>query len=112
MALADEQAQADFLALRAADILQRRQANPDRGRAIADVNRVGGIGALGAGQIDEDGKLVASGGGIEHGERLSGQAAPDKPITSKPRNSNRPAKRFERNSAKAAAPSDGSARAA
>ena len=67
---AEEQAQADLLALGAADVLERAEAHPDRGRAVADIDRVGGVGAVAAGLVDEGGDLVAGGSGIEHGDAV------------------------------------------
>jgi hypothetical protein len=54
--VADEHAQADLLAFRLVDILERAEAHMHIGRAIAMIERVGGIGSGLAGGGDEIGE--------------------------------------------------------
>ena len=78
-------------------------------QALAGINRVGGVGALLAGEVNECGGLVAGGVRGKHGRELGGQSSDDKPTTRKPMNSSSPAKRLDLNRANAPAPSLGSA---
>ena len=54
--LADEHPQADLLAFRLVDILQRTEADMDVGRAVAVIEGIGGVGTGRAGGGDQVGK--------------------------------------------------------
>ena len=111
VALADEHAQADLLAFAAVDVLERAEADLDALRALADIDRVGGIGARRRRAVRR--ALRPCRGrrrGSSMAARLGASIDDDKPTTRRPRNTSSPVKRLERNSASAPAPSLGSAR--
>ena len=71
-ALPDENAQADILPLGPLDILERAQPHRDRGRGIAIIKRVGGVGAcLGRGGAQHL-RAVEGFGNTQHGRALYG----------------------------------------
>ena len=59
--------EADLLAFAAVNVFQLAKPDTDALRAFADVDSIGGVGALLAGEFDKRGGLFAGSGGRKHG---------------------------------------------
>ena len=108
-ALADEQAQADLLAFGAADALELAEAHLHARRALADIERVGGVAPAAMPRSTRDSAIWRACSGDCMARAPS---ALERPTTSIARKTSSPQVRFERNSRSASSPSLGSARSA